>query len=323
MKDSKECKIIQDLLPNYIENLTNEETSKFVKEHINKCDECSQIYKTMKFDLENNNKTEKKEINFIKKYNQKYNLLKLILTIIIIFILVVITRKEIIIKSISDKATKSVQLQNYYSKRYEYGIDTIGIVDEYRKDGKYLKEKKIISKETGEKLEDPIIEVFDGEKYILYTTTLMKENDGVETKIKTAQIVNDENVKVSDFAIIPGIKNYINSYSLQSSQLSFHRRFIPIFKDAFGKIDSTKCNGKECYVFSNMSGQVNHDGHKMYAYIDKETGLPVRITGGWIGTNSPTEQREYNEIIDFYIEFNKVTDEDLLVPDIDKYKLVE
>ena len=30
----KECKIVQDLLPNYLEKVTNEETNKFIKEHI-------------------------------------------------------------------------------------------------------------------------------------------------------------------------------------------------------------------------------------------------------------------------------------------------
>ena len=30
----KECEIINDLLPNYVENLVSEETKKFVNEHI-------------------------------------------------------------------------------------------------------------------------------------------------------------------------------------------------------------------------------------------------------------------------------------------------
>ena len=34
MKDKNECKIIQDLLPNYIENLTSEETNSYIKEHL-------------------------------------------------------------------------------------------------------------------------------------------------------------------------------------------------------------------------------------------------------------------------------------------------
>ena len=34
MKEKRNCKIVQDLLPNYIENLTNQETNSFIEEHL-------------------------------------------------------------------------------------------------------------------------------------------------------------------------------------------------------------------------------------------------------------------------------------------------
>ena len=37
MKEKRDCKIIQDLLPNYIEKLTNEETNNFIEEHLKEC----------------------------------------------------------------------------------------------------------------------------------------------------------------------------------------------------------------------------------------------------------------------------------------------
>ena len=39
----KECKIVQDLLPSYVDKLTNEETNYFIDEHINECPECQKI----------------------------------------------------------------------------------------------------------------------------------------------------------------------------------------------------------------------------------------------------------------------------------------
>ena len=36
MKEKKECKVVQDLLPNYIEGLTTKETNEFIEEHLNK-----------------------------------------------------------------------------------------------------------------------------------------------------------------------------------------------------------------------------------------------------------------------------------------------
>ena len=37
MKMKNECKIIQDLLPNYIEKTTSKETNQFLENHIKTC----------------------------------------------------------------------------------------------------------------------------------------------------------------------------------------------------------------------------------------------------------------------------------------------
>lgn len=57
----KECKIIQDLLPNYIEGLTNEETNKYIEKHLNECIECKNIWENMQknLDVKTNEKRKK------------------------------------------------------------------------------------------------------------------------------------------------------------------------------------------------------------------------------------------------------------------------
>ena len=40
MKEKKDCKIVQDLLPNYIEDLTNEETNYFINNSCVICNIC-------------------------------------------------------------------------------------------------------------------------------------------------------------------------------------------------------------------------------------------------------------------------------------------
>ena len=35
----KECKIVQDLLPSYVDKLTNEETNQYIEEHLKECKE--------------------------------------------------------------------------------------------------------------------------------------------------------------------------------------------------------------------------------------------------------------------------------------------
>ena len=51
MNEKKDCKIVQDLLPNYIENLTSEETNLFIKEHLKECNECQNILENMQKEL--------------------------------------------------------------------------------------------------------------------------------------------------------------------------------------------------------------------------------------------------------------------------------
>ena len=52
MKEKRNCKIVQDLLPTYIENLTSTETNKYVEEHLKQCEECTKIFNNMKKEIE-------------------------------------------------------------------------------------------------------------------------------------------------------------------------------------------------------------------------------------------------------------------------------
>ena len=49
--NKRDCKIVQDLLPNYIEKLTDEETNKYIEEHIKECEECKNVLENMKKDI--------------------------------------------------------------------------------------------------------------------------------------------------------------------------------------------------------------------------------------------------------------------------------
>ena len=83
MKENRDCKIVQDLLPNYIERLTNDETNLFIEEHLKECDECKSMLDNMRKDLNlDEHRREEKEVKYIKKYNKKLKLLKTIILII-------------------------------------------------------------------------------------------------------------------------------------------------------------------------------------------------------------------------------------------------
>ena len=84
--NKNDCKIVQDLLPNYIENLTSEETNNYIKEHLEKCEECKKIYENMKKNIKsnNNNENNKKDVKYLKKFNNKIKRLIICMIFIII-----------------------------------------------------------------------------------------------------------------------------------------------------------------------------------------------------------------------------------------------
>lgn len=92
MSDMKDCKIVQDLLPSYIEKLTSKDTNEYVEGHLKTCDDCTKIYNDMKADLKANVTSPKAEIDYMKKVRKKMRiaekLLYIVLLLFIIFVLV-------------------------------------------------------------------------------------------------------------------------------------------------------------------------------------------------------------------------------------------
>ena len=71
MKNERKCGIIEDLLPNYIENLTNDNTNKFIEEHIEECNNCKEKLSNLKTNI-TSERANDEEIDFLKKINRKY-----------------------------------------------------------------------------------------------------------------------------------------------------------------------------------------------------------------------------------------------------------
>ena len=110
MKEKKDCKIVQDLLPNYIEDLTNEETNYFIDEHIKECPECQKILENMQKEIKlNTKKRDDREVKYIKKYSKRIKLLRNILLIIVVLFVIFVGRKTFILTNLSNKAEKSTK----------------------------------------------------------------------------------------------------------------------------------------------------------------------------------------------------------------------
>ena len=89
MVNKRDCKIVQDLLPNYLEKLTNEETNYFIEEHLKGCSECQSLLEEMKKQFSVNfEKRDNQDVEYIKKFKTKMSNLKLFATVMLIIAVV-------------------------------------------------------------------------------------------------------------------------------------------------------------------------------------------------------------------------------------------
>lgn len=86
MKQEVACSIVQDLLPNYIEKLTSDETNHMVEQHLNTCGDCKNLYEQMAADIDTPEKVPVIELKFLKKV-KRIRLLAAILSIVLALVL--------------------------------------------------------------------------------------------------------------------------------------------------------------------------------------------------------------------------------------------
>jgi len=234
MGEKQECKIVQDLLPNYIENLLNSETKEYVEKHLKVCEECKDTLQNMKENVNiTDNKASDKEVNYLKKFKKKMKLLRSIILIIILIFVVVMGRRVIIATYLYNKA-KVVQgsnPNNYYMRMEGLSNGTHTINERYYKDGNYI--VKLIHYKEGEGRTEVIFHK-NGEENIMLT-----HNNQGEKYI--AQNVSTIGITTT-------------SYTLQEYIL---------LALSYG-IEYEKLDEVECYVLKDKYREI---------YIEKETGL--------------------------------------------------
>lgn len=289
MKNKKECNIIQDVLPNYIDGLTSLETNEFIEEHIKECEDCTQILENMKKEIKfDDSKKQKKVINFIKKYNQKMRILKFILLIIVVTFILAIGRRSFIMLELSNKAKESKKIDNYFVSYYLYDNGSVTTIYSYVKENKFLRELIYSDSYNGNY---KITEYCNGNNSNYY----IENYDSEKTAILNSEKEGILPIKIEDYCFLEkdsGIKTFIRN-ALMSS------------------VKTVICNGKECYYFSNIVSSSLGMGEM---YVDKENGLIVRAIVNGTGVQST--------IADFIYNFDNVSDESLKEPDVSQYKIV-
>ena len=236
--NKKDCKIIQDLLPNYVENLTNDETKEYIEEHIKECKECEKMYINMKKDFYKQETQEKVNVNFLKKHKKKIKILKAIILSIMLIYFAVVVRRTIIMVQLSEKANANRTIDNYYARLYSYQGDTLIITETFNNGEDYLTKMNWYSKSIPDR------------KLIFYKK-------------------GDEKINLSEVGDKKYTLNNENMIGTKVNPITFTTNgFLANLQYAFIiGIDATYCNGKQCYIIK---------GNGYERYIDKETGLAVR-----------------------------------------------
>ena len=305
MEKKTECEIVQDLLLGYVDKTLNDESKKLVEKHLSECEKCRQRLQDIKKDIEENQSTQKKEIDYLKKVRRKSRIKAFFIAIGILLLIAIIyyVIKFIRISSIMNKASKNLESENMYFEQQQILDDEkVAILKLYYKDGKYKQISQIYSDDEiqtqflkyGEVDSNEIIEIDDINKVVT-----IKHGDIVEAFNKK------DNIKWSRFG----------TEERNSIVANMGKAFLmSIYTDNYG-------SNKEYYVLTSQ-----FDRNKRWEiWIDKETGLVIKeinrdseksfITGTDI-------VKEINDtVISYNYEFNVVTDEDVKVPDLSEYKI--
>lgn len=295
----KECKIVQDLLPSYVDKLTNEETNQYIEEHLKECKECQKVLENMKSNIEYKEQNDDgRKVKYFKKYKNKLTILKTIISIIIALWAVFVARNTIIVKQMAKKANETINRENYHITSYEYGIES------------YKKEEVFV---LGDKRKVITTQYIDGKLSETITIGKKAEKDSYGTQYYLVNIYdNNENGK----KVITNQKiGMVEEFSQPGWYENENNLLKTMYYSKFAVIKNEKYNDKNCYYIFNYKSPYNFYINGMI--VDKETGLMIGSV--LAGTNNEPDNQESNCVY----EFNNVTDEDFIEPDITQYEVIE
>ena len=233
----KDCNLVIDLLPSYIDKLTSDESNKFVEKHLAECEECQQIYKNMLSQFHSKDcSNETKQIDFFKKIKNKINFLQAIIIIIVLVFMAVFLKKNIIINNIENKAGK-INYNNYSKVMIESTEKYILKTEYYQNDNNFL---TISTKLNTDGITKTISYNFNGKSEIKIFENGVEDNN-----------INNKNVE-KDVQY-----QFLNKSILGNIGLSLKP----------GSIKSIKLYNNNCYLL-DIDNYLN--------FIDKKTGLTIK-----------------------------------------------
>ena len=82
----KNCKLVKDLLPSYIDDVTSKETKEFIEEHLKECKDCKKHLDEMNSELDKEKVKDIETVKEIKKYKRKIFTLKFLVIAVVLII---------------------------------------------------------------------------------------------------------------------------------------------------------------------------------------------------------------------------------------------
>ena len=304
-----QCNVIQDLLPNYIENLLSQDSKEYVDNHINSCNKCREILETMKRDniIENekSHKEQEIEINHLKIYRRKKLLSKIavftligMILILIAFLLIKYTYISYIINTSYQTGQELKELNNYSLKitthRINYNIDQeFFFTNEYYYKDNYYKEV-VNSEATHTKISNAHREYYG----------MIDSNQQTQISHENKKITNTTaNYNfVSEGTYINRIYTYLSFYAKDYGFL------MNVVANIGFDIRNERFNGKECYVLKRESKEGFYE-----VWILKDEKIPVREIDDTYGVQYIEKIYTFNK--------NNVSDEEIKVPEIKGYTI--
>ncbi len=281
------CKIVQDLLPTYIENLTSDETAIFIKEHIDSCEDCKKVYEDMKEDIENKNIEDTEIINEIKKYKTRVTLIKsifiLIILLIVFSIIGTISYRFYVVKKAYVRNTNYKEFESFTIEEYDDSVE------HYEKHYTTYYKDDIMKKYYG----DDVIEYYDGEKHYFF------DNDNMTYWIKDEDVNTTLNINIS---VIDGMENIIKDNGKVSNFEIL--KFVIFTKDL--TINTRGFRDKKYYQLACGAE---------FIYLDTDTFFAERV-------QDQKEKYVYEETKEYRVRTANVGWREIQEPDFSKYTLI-
>ncbi len=225
-----------------------------------------------------------------KKHKKIGTLILIMIAIIVLAFVIINVRKTVVISSLSEKAAEYSASNNYKITIYNYSGNTLSTNEIYYLNGDAL--QKTVLSNNGIITETKLYEK-NGEKEIYIDTA--------EDKVKLEEPnVLSEIVKVENILKTESLGDLISS-SLSST------------------INTKVINGKEVYEIINFKSDELGVMEENCLYIDKETGLPVRVI--LLETKDAKTDTMITNIQDYIYEFDSVKIEDLEEPNEIEYTI--